>query len=105
MTRRQFMLPMLATLIYIGTGSIWADEKVYGSQLMTEKERNEHRNQLRSAKNEQERKQIRKEHHERMKVRAEKRGLSMPDEVPARGGGMGSGRGTGSGGGGGGGRR
>ena len=101
MTRREFLWPMLATLVYISTGSLWADEQVYGSQLMTERERNNYRNELRSAKNEQEREQIRKEHHKRMKVRAEKRGLSMPDEPPVRGGGMGSGRGMGSGGGGG----
>ncbi|TNF37913.1 MAG: hypothetical protein EP315_01925, partial [Gammaproteobacteria bacterium] len=45
-------------------------DQIYGSQLMTEQERNEYRNRMRAAKTEQEREQIRNEHHERMKIRA-----------------------------------
>ena len=99
MTRRQFILPMLTALVCLSTGSAWAEEQMYGSQLMTKKERNEHRNRLRSAKNAQEREQIRKKHHEQMKIRAKKRGLTLPDRQPVRDGGIGSGRGMNSGGG------
>jgi len=68
-------------------------KQVYGSQLMTEQERAEHRTKMRSAKSTAEREQIRKEHHERMKERAKTQGLTLPDEPPARGGGMGFGGG------------
>jgi hypothetical protein len=74
-------------------------DRIYGSQLMTAKERNEFRSRMRSAKTAQEREQIRAEHHERMKVRAKERGVTIPDEPPARGGGMGPGSGMGPGGG------
>lgn len=65
-------------------------EQVYGSQMMTRQERAEYRARMRAAKTAGEREQIRKEHHERMKERAKERGMTLPDEPPARGGGMGS---------------
>lgn len=68
-------------------------DQIYGSQLMTEQERNEYRNRMRAAKTEQEREQIRAEHHERMKVRAREKGVTLPDEPPVRGRGMGPGKG------------
>jgi hypothetical protein len=85
-------------------------DRIYGSQLMTDRERDQYRDRMRSAKTEQDRERIRSEHHERMKVRARERGVSLPDDPPSsRGGtgpgpGMGSGMGSGTGGGGGGGR-
>ena len=76
-------------------------EQIYGSQLMTQQERIEYRAKLRAAKTVEERERIRKEHHERMKERAEAHGMVLPDEPPARGSGMKSGGGgMGSGGGG-----
>ena len=66
-------------------------KQVYGSQLMTPQERAEHSAKMRSAKTVEEREQIRKEHHERMKARAKEQGLTLPGEPPARGGGMGPG--------------
>jgi hypothetical protein len=77
-------------------------EQVYGSQLMTQQERDEHRAKMRAAKTDKEREQIRKEHHEKMKERAKVQGVTLPDEPPAMGGmggGMGPGGGMGSGGG------
>ena len=74
-------------------------EKIYGSQLMTQQERTEYRARMRTAKTAEEREQIRKEHHEQMKERAKSRGVTLPDDPPARGGGMGPG-GMGPGGGG-----
>jgi len=78
------------------------DQDIYGSQLMTAQERNEHRKRMRAAKTKQEREHIRAEHHELMKMRAKERGVTLPDLPPAgRGPGMGSGGGMGPGGGGG----
>lgn len=73
------------------------EEPVYGSQMMTEQERNEHRAQLRAAKSEEEREQIRRAHHDHMRHRAQERGMTLPDEPPARGGGTGLGPGPGAG--------
>lgn len=74
-------------------------EHVYGSQMMTEQERNEYRTRMNAAKTNQEREQIRMEHHERMKERAKEQGVSMPDSPPPSRGGMGGGMGSGMGGG------
>lgn len=78
-----------------------AQERVYGSQLMTRQERAEYRARMQAAKTAEEREQIRNEHHERMKERARERGVTLPDEPPARGGRMmmepGSGMGQGGG--------
>ncbi len=64
-------------------------ERIFGSQLMTEGERKEYREQMRRAKSDQERAEIRAQHHERMKARAEHRGVSLPDEPHMRGRGYG----------------
>ena len=72
-------------------------DRIYGSQLMTDQERSDYRSRMRSAKTAQEREQIRAEHHERMMVRAKERGVTIPDEPPAMGGGMGAGGGMGGG--------
>jgi len=70
------------------------DQDIYGSQLMTQQERNEYRNRMRAAKTAQERERIRNEHHEQMQVRAKERGVTLPDAPPAnRGPGMGPGGG------------
>ncbi|MCK9473966.1 hypothetical protein [Sulfurimonas sp.] len=48
---------------------------------------------MRAARTTQEQEKVRKEHHELMKERAKEKGISLPDEPPARGGGMGTGGG------------
>lgn len=75
-------------------------ERIYGSQLMTQQERNEYRQQMRTMKTAQEREAFRLEHHKRMQDRARERGVTLPDEPPKRpgtapGGGMGPGGGGG----------
>lgn len=70
-----------------------AQETIYGSQIMTQQERTEYRSRMRAANTAEEREQIRQEHHERMKERAKAQGVTLPDEPPARGGGMGPGGG------------
>lgn len=63
-------------------------EQIYGSQLMTQQERDEFRARMRAAKSIEEQEQIRAEHHERMKERAKAQGITLPDMPPPRGGGM-----------------
>ena len=72
-------------------------ENFYGSQLMTEQERLLHRDRMRTAKTAEERERIRAEHHAQMQGRAKERGLTLPEEPPARGQGMGKGPGGGQG--------
>lgn len=76
-------------------------EQVFGSQIMTQQERLEYRNRMREAATQEEREQIRVQHHEQMRERAKERGVTLPEDPPARGmgGGMGSGAGGGMGGG------
>lgn len=81
----------------LAAGQAQDQEPIYGSQLMTQQERIEQRDKMRAAKNVEEREQIRKEHHERMKERAKERGVALPDEPTARGGGRGPGGGGGRG--------
>lgn len=76
-----------------------AQERIYGSQLMTKQERAEHRAKLRSLKTREEREAYRLEHHKKMQERAKEKGVMLPDEPPARGGGMGQKGGMGAGGG------
>ena len=104
---------MLAGALVVSANPLWAaeqdrtkekiqtqtkdQERIFGSELMTDKERNEYRDRMRSAKTEQEREKIRAEHHDRMLARAKERGLKMPDEPPVKGGGRGPGSGMGPG--------
>ncbi|MBT9499624.1 MAG: hypothetical protein IV092_00160 [Burkholderiaceae bacterium] len=64
-------------------------QNIYGSQLMTVQERNEHQQQMRALKTQQERDQFRSEHHTKMLERAKERGVTLPDAPPARGKGAG----------------
>jgi hypothetical protein len=76
------------------------DAPIYGSQLMTQQERLEYRTRMQSAKTLEERERVRAEHHALMTERARERGVALPDEPPARGGGAGAGGGMGPAGGG-----
>ena len=107
MMKRPLMVSALATALSLPTGfALAADpepapakaqtpepEPIYGSQLMTQQERTEYRAKMSAAKTVEEQEQIRKEHHEQMQERAQARGVTLPDEPPARGGGMGPGGG------------
>lgn len=68
-------------------------EVIYGSQLMTNQERNDFRAKMRNAKTAREREQVRLEHHKAMQERAKAQGKTLPDMPPAMGGGMGPGGG------------
>ena len=76
---------------------------------MTPEERTQFHERMRAAKTEQEREQIRNEHHEMIQERAKERGIIMPEGTPAgdhrmnsgdntmQGPGMGVGHGSGAG--------
>ena len=68
------------------------NEPVYGSQIMTQQERTEYRNRMRQTTTQQEREHIRSQHHEQMRERAREKGVTLPEDLPVRGG-MGQGRG------------
>lgn len=79
-------------------------ERIFGSQLMTQQERLDYSNRMRSMKTDQERQAFRLEHHTQMQERARQTGVTLPDDPPqvpgrAMGGGMGPGGGMGAGGG------
>lgn len=105
MKRRTFCATALVTALTMTTAMptlpphALAAEEIYGSQLMTERERNEYRDRMRNAKTAEERQRLRYEHHEQMRERAEARGLTLPETPPARGMGKGMAPGTGQGGG------
>ena len=102
MMKRILMVFVLAAALSLSTGlTLAADqqEPIYGSQLMTPQERTDYSSKMRAAKTADEQEQIRREHHELMSERARERGVTLPDEPPARGGGMGPRGGMGPGGG------
>lgn len=90
-------LSAIALGLVASTISFAADAPIYGSQLMTNQERIEHRNKLQAAKTATEREQVRLQHHERMQLRAKEQGVTLPDTPPAQGGGQGRGMGPGGG--------
>lgn len=71
------------------------DKMIYGWQLMTPKERQQHRAKMQSMKTEEERMAYREEHHKLMQQRAQERGLTLPDRPRRQGGGQGFGGGFG----------
>jgi uncharacterized membrane protein YgcG len=113
MTHKLIAACLVAAVLIPVSGAIAQDktqtrqqEQIYGSQMMTQRERNEYSERMRAAKTADERERVRAEHHERMQARAKERGAKLPDQPPARkgtgmspGGGMGSGGGGGMGGG------
>ncbi|HEX9758564.1 MAG TPA: hypothetical protein VGB26_12335 [Nitrospiria bacterium] len=60
-------------------------EQIFGSELMTPKEREEYRGKIHAAKTAEKREEIRQEHHIHMKERAKERGLTLPDMPPENG--------------------
>ena len=72
-------------------------DMIYGYDLMTAKERAEHRAKMMSFKTEQEREAYREEHHKLMQARAKERGVEIPDVPRQRGTGPGMRSGGGSG--------
>lgn len=93
---RNLLLAGVLALGLPGT-SIFAEQQVYGSQLMTQQERMEHRTKMQSMNTMEERERYRMEHHKKMQQRAKQQGVTLPDEPLMRKKGMGDGRGMGGG--------
>ena len=77
--------------------SVFAEEQVYGRDLMTEQEFKEHKARMRSFESETERDKYRYEHHKKMQQRAKQQGVTLPDTPQSGGKGMGTGGGQGGG--------
>lgn len=98
------LLIVVLTSAVLAPLAVAQDRQVYGWELMTQQERNEHRTKMRSFKTEQERERYRNEHHKKMQARAKEQGVTLPDKPLPRGqgrgpggGGMGPGGGMGRG--------
>lgn len=117
---RKLILSTLAVAMFFSAGfAVAADaapgqiqdraqnRQTAGRTMMTDEERNAQRAKMRSTTSQEERNKVRAEQHEKMKLRAKEKGVTVPDNPPAQGqgGGMGSGIGGGQGGGMGGGGR
>ncbi len=101
---KKYLLLLLTTAVFMSGGIQTAsaadtDDFVYGRQLMTQEELTEHRSKMRNLKTEEEREQYRMQHHEMMKMRAQEKGVSLPEEPMPQGMGRGMGQGGGPGGG------
>ncbi|WP_455206918.1 hypothetical protein [Kaarinaea lacus] len=100
MNRRMFtkLVSALSMIMLVQIAPLgFADEPIYGYQLMTEQERAEHRAKMQSFQTEQEREAYRQEHHKMMQERAKAQGVTLPDEPMPRGQGRGMGPGMGAG--------
>ncbi len=98
MSKKWWLLPLAAGMMAVSPLVVGQDQarqqvqdqdRIFGSQLMAQEERMAYSSRMRAAKTQEERERIRAEHHEQMKMRAKERGVTLPDEPPARGGGMG----------------
>ena len=82
---------------------VQAQVQIFGSQLMTATERTEYQSKMRALKTDKERDAFRLDHHDKMKVRAAEKGVTLPNSPPAVGtgpkasSGMGAGPGSGMG--------
>jgi len=73
------------------------EEQVFGRQLMTQEELQEHRRMMQSLDTPEARQEYRQQHHQRMLERARERGVTLPEEPGRQGKGQGKGQGQGMG--------
>ena len=103
MKRSFFGRPLLSmSAAFVALAIAWpagaqSQQPIYGSQLMTQQERLEYQQRIRSAKSQAERQRIRSEHHAQMQERARQKGVTLPGMGPGQGQGMGPGQGQGMG--------
>lgn len=63
---------------------VQAQKQIYGSELMSEQERNQYRERIRNAENRQEAEQIEAQHRHEMQIRAKNKGVQIEEPVMAR---------------------
>jgi len=76
---------------------VQAQVQIYGSQLMTSAERTEYQSKMRTLKTDKERDAFRLDHHDKMKVRATEKGVTLPNSPPDGGAGPKANSGIGAG--------
>jgi hypothetical protein len=97
------LLAVLAAALGIWSDVVLAQDQVqdqtqiYGSQLMSATERTEYQLNMRSLKTDKERAAFRLDHHEKMKVRAAEKGITLPNTPLGVGPGSKAGTGIGAG--------
>ena len=102
-THIKSLLFIFTLSMILPTTSVFAEDQVYGWQMMSERERNEYHTKMQSMNTEAEKNRYRLEHHKLMEQRAAKQGKTLSDmpqknmDVSGSGGGMGSGGGGGGG--------
>ena len=64
--------------VVLAQDQVQAQTQIYGSQLMSDTERTEYQLKMRSLKTDKERTAFRLDHHEKMKVRAAEKGITLP---------------------------
>ena len=71
------LLFIFTLCITFPAASVFAEDQVYGWQMMSEQERQEHRTKIQNMKTEKERNQYRLEHHKKMEQRAKEQGKTI----------------------------
>ena len=92
--KQLFYIPAIAIVLFSLSTPVavtLAQETIYGYELMTRQEREQHQQKMQSFHTEQEREAYRQEHHKLMQERAREQGKTLPDTPMPRGGGMGGG--------------
>lgn len=86
LSQSRLLISLVTAGLLLSSGGAFATdpvaEPIFGSQLMTEQERVEHRNLMRTARTEEERAAVRAKHHEQMLQRAQERGVTLPAAPP-----------------------
>ncbi len=75
----------LGLALLFAMGGAYAEEYIYGQELMTDQEIADYRETLQSLKTEEAREAYRMAHNERMEQRAEEKGIELPSEATAAG--------------------
>jgi hypothetical protein len=107
-SQKTYVSAMAILAIFATTSSLWfgvaqaqgqvqAQVQIYGSQLMTTAERTEYQSKMRTLKTDKERDAFRLDHHDKMKVRATEKGVTLPNFPPDGGGGPKANSGIGAG--------
>lgn len=86
---QNLILSLLTIVFYLPANISQAanESMIYGSQMMTQQERNEYRMKIQNATSAEERERIRNEHHQAMQQRAKEQGYTLPENPPSGGGG------------------
>ena len=100
----KYLLFIITLGMALPAASIFAEDQIYGWQMMSERERNEYHTKMQSMNTEADKNRYRLEHHKLMQQRAKKQGKTLSDmpqnhknmmDEQGSGGGMGSGGGGG----------